>query len=219
MIGRSLLGGMLAVAAVLMTGAFAAAADDDRTQYLYQWTDDRGNAHIADSLEKVPPRYRGRARAIEQGAPAGSPQAADPDARTSPVPDSSADMERDRQEQAEELRKMEWQTRLVNAKRRLASLEERHLQLELKLNELKGSYGSGIGIVTLPPEQPGGPPRQVPSGAPGAPQEVLDQIQQLEQDLERTRLEIENARREVEVVIPDEARKAEVPPGWLREVE
>jgi hypothetical protein len=44
-------------------------------------------------------------------------------------------------------------------------------------------------------------------------------MQQIENDMQRTRREIDDIKNEINTVIPDEARKAGVPPGWLREVE
>ena len=46
---------------------------------------------------------------------------------------------------------------------------------------------------------------------------MLDEMKELDGDLARARNEADKARNEVEVTIPDEARRAGIPPGWLRE--
>ena len=41
--------------------------------------------------------------------------------------------------------------------------------------------------------------------------------QKIEEEMQQVQREIDSARNEVENVIPEQARKAGVPPGWLRE--
>ena len=185
----------LLVAAVLLTVGAPAGAADDLRQYLYQWTDDQGNTAIVDSLEKVPPKYRARARALEQGGPAAPPPAAGlPAAPATPAGDES-----DRQQQAEDAKKGEWQQRVLAAKRQMAAAEERYQQLEAAKTDLMSQWGA--------------------SGSALPPQEVVDQINQLTADMDKTRIEIEKLKNEIYVVIPDEARKAGIPPGWIRDVQ
>lgn len=49
------------VLAALLFAASPALAD------LYQWTDQQGVIHITDSLDKVPPAYRGKVRVVKEG--------------------------------------------------------------------------------------------------------------------------------------------------------
>jgi hypothetical protein len=99
----------------------------------------------------------------------------------------------------DEIKKAEWQQRLIDAKRRLAEAEDRYRGIEERKRTLETRWGS--------------------SGAALPPQSVLDETAKLEVDLVNARKDVERARNEVEVVIPDAARKAGIPPGWLREVQ
>ena len=100
-----------------------------------------------------------------------------------------------RQEEIEAGQKAEWQQRMITAKQRLADAEKRYHDLEQKRASLLGPWG-------------------VPANAPAG---VRLEMQQLDEDMLRVQREFNEARNEVEVVIPEAARKAGVPPGWLRE--
>lgn len=184
------------------------AAEKSDPVFLYQWTDDRGVMHITDKLNNVPQRYRSRARAIEErpSAPVDerSPAAAEPVDR---------EEERERAAEAEADRKAEWQERLWSAKVRLQRAEEQYRDLEQEKRTLLDRFGGGTSVVTLPSGQ------QVVSGAPAAPRETLERIAEIEAEQVQVRQRIDDERVQVEVVIPDEARKAGIPPGWLREVD
>jgi hypothetical protein len=91
--------------------------------------------------------------------------------------------------------KAEWQLRMTNARNRLADAEQRYADLDQKRQEALGRWG--------------GPA----SGQLSGPADAA----QIEEQMRAVQKEIDNARREIEIVIPDEARKAGVPPGWLRE--
>ncbi len=195
---------------LVFTAAAAAAGDEQREPaYLYQWTDDRGVVHITDKLNNVPPRYRSRARALE-----GRPAAAGASGQHAPAPEPYLPEEqRDRALQAEEDRKAEWQERLWSARVRLRNAEDQYRALERERDALKEQYGGGTSVITLPTGE------QMVSGTAAAPQEVLNRISVLEVEMVQVRRRIDDERNQVEVVIPDEARKAGIPPGWLREVE
>lgn len=184
------LAGMAALLTVVVAHPPAFAEEDAPRKYIYQWVDDRGNAHIVDSLEKVPRKYRSSTMVIDQGpAEHSGSEGSGPSAQES-GPQPSGD---------EQVVKSEWQERLRTAKRRQASVEERYRQLERRRDELQAQWGS--------------------AGAALPPQEALAEIAQLTGDMENAQKEIESYRHEIEVVIPDEARRAGIPPGWLREVE
>jgi hypothetical protein len=88
-----------------------------------------------------------------------------------------------------------WQRRVSMAKQRLAAAKQRYQELDQKRTSLLGQWGTPA----------------------YAPPEARIEAQRLAQEMDSVQKEIDDARNEVEVVIPEEARKAGVPPGWLRE--
>ena len=173
----------------------ASAGDQDQERYLYQWTDERGNAHISDSLEKVPAKHRAKAARIGQGVSGGteSPQTEAP-VREEPRGFSLTD---DAASQDEDSQKMEWQQRMYDARQRLTEAEQRleRSAAQLKILQEKKGYG----LYGYPPESAG-------------------EAARLEEEISRAQVDMNRARDEVENVIPEQARRAGVPPGWLREV-
>ncbi len=91
--------------------------------------------------------------------------------------------------------KAQWQHRMKDAKNRLADAESRYRSLQQQRADLFAAWGS-------------------PAEAPLANRQQADQIDQQMQEVQQ---EIEKARNMIDNVIPEEARKAGVPPGWLRE--
>jgi len=96
---------------------------------------------------------------------------------------------------ADEVTKAAWQQRMRGAKQRLAGAEDRYQKLDQRRDELLRSWGG-------------------PASGRLAERIEADKIEQEMQNLQK---EIGEARRDVNVVIPEEARKAGIPPGWLRE--
>lgn len=88
-----------------------------------------------------------------------------------------------------------WQRRMKEAKQNLATLEGNYRDLDQKHTELLGSWG----------------------GAAGGHLEDRVEAGRIEQEMKQVQQKIDDARNQIEVVIPDEARKAGIPPGWLRE--
>jgi len=176
----------------LAYGRDVQAADDLR--YLYQWKDDQGVVNVTDNLDKVPPKYRSQATQLLQpgadkeeqrrGDTRKGEQSQNLDAGTSPDRD--------------EIKKAEWQQRMLDAKHRLTAAEDRYSRIEQRRNELMSRSGS--------------------SGAALPTQEMLDEMNELNEELAKAKSDADSARNEVEVTIPDEARRAGIPPGWLREV-
>ncbi len=158
----------------------------EKKSYLYQWTDDKGVAHITDELGKVPKKYRDKALQLESPAEGGAAQG-----RT----ERAAPSDYTREEQREAAQKAYWQQRMKEAKQRLADAEQRYRELEQKRNDLLGRWG-GV--------------------ASGRLQE-REEAERIRQEMQQVQHEIDEARNQVEVVIPDEARKAGAEPGWLRE--
>ena len=188
--------GLLAIIALSFLAAPASAGDEGEKRFLYQWTDKRGNAHISDSLEKVPAEFRSRAKRLEQG-PAEAPAAreqqevplAEPRGFGFPAEDVAA--------QNEEERKAEWQQRMYDAKQRMADAEDRLRQYGGQLKAIQEKFGYGLY---------------------GYPPEAAAEAARLEQEVGRAQTDLDHARDQVENVIPEQARKAGIPPGWLREV-
>ena len=91
-------------------------------------------------------------------------------------------------------RKEHWQERIRDAKRRIAEGETRYRALEAKRDELLGSWG----------------------GVSSGHFEGRVEAEQVEQQMKQLQKDIDAARNDLENRIPEEARKAGVPPGWLR---
>ena len=188
--------GMLGVAALIMTSTcLRSLSAADQGQYLFQWTDDQGTVHITDDPDKVPAKYRSRTQSIRQSGDA-SEAGQEQQVQQKPSRDTSS---KQGAGAAEASQKAAWQGRVLEAKTRLADAESRVMDLEQRKQVITSQWGA--------------------AGAALPPQEVLDEMNQIDSNLARTRREIEDIRNEINVVIPDEARKAGIPPGWLREVE
>jgi DNA repair exonuclease SbcCD ATPase subunit len=159
-----------------------------KKSYLYQWTDDKGVVHIADGLGKVPKQYRDKAVKLQQ------PKKEGPD-QGQQVQEEPPSRDYSDEEEREEDRKIEWQQRMRAARQRLAGAESRYQELDQRRKELLQSWG--------------GP----------ASGHLADRIEadRIEQEMKDAQQEIDKARKDIDVVIPDEARKAGIPPGWLRE--
>ncbi len=167
-------------------------SQEEKTQeehYLYQWTDSKGVVHITDSLSKVPAKYRSEAQKLES-SPGTEVMENQPRQQGITSPSGNTGNEERRNAQKEE-----WQNRMKAAKQKLADAEQRYRDLEQQRDLLLGSWGG-------------------PASGHLEGREEADRIQQQMQQVQR---EIDDAREQIEVVIPDEARKAGIPPGWLRE--
>ncbi|NTW59166.1 MAG: DUF4124 domain-containing protein [Nitrospirae bacterium] len=181
--------GLLLVASLLFLGAVARAQEGNGG--LFTWTDKDGVVHMTDSLDKVPNEYRSGTQRTGNGASGGK---AVPEAQSPTAPATS-----DQGGGNDAALKAQWQSRMLDAKRRLQFAENNYQQLEKRKSELQAQWGS--------------------SGSALPPQEVLDQMKQLDADMSHAKAEIDNARDQINNIIPDEARRAGIPPGWLREVE
>jgi hypothetical protein len=95
--------------------------------------------------------------------------------------------------------KSEWHNRVLDAKRRLADAEMRLAGLEQKKQELMSKTGA--------------------AGSALPSQDVLDAVKQIDAERQAAAAEVTSLQSEINVVIPEEARKAGIPPGWLREVQ
>ena len=180
----------LAVVAVLLLFGGAARAEDVG-KGLFTWTDDAGVLHMADSLDKVPKEYRARAERLGgQASQEGNTVQEETPAVSTPQENPGGD---------DAVLKAQWQSRMLDAKRRLQYSEDKYQQLLNRKSELQSKWGA--------------------AGAALPPQDVLDEMNRLDGDISAAREEVDKARDMINNVIPDEARRAGVPPGWLREVE
>jgi hypothetical protein len=98
-------------------------------------------------------------------------------------------------QELEDEAKAEWQYRMREWRRRLSDAESQHRKLEQERTELIRAWGS---IALAPPA-------------------YRQRAVELELQLKEVETEIETARNMIDTVLPDEARKAGVPPGWLRQ--
>jgi hypothetical protein len=188
-----LLSAVLLVTILSCLAVTEAAAGQDDSRFLYQWIDDSGNVNITDNLQNVPQKFRSRAKRMEQ------PAAGAGNTSIQVQQQPAAEPERGTAAEDDDLKKAEWQQRMYDAKRRQEAAEKRYGELEQRKMEITSQWGS--------------------SGAALAPQTVLDEIDRINAEIERTRKDVDRAKEQVQVTIPDEARKAGIPPGWLREVQ
>ncbi|MFA5073821.1 MAG: DUF4124 domain-containing protein [Nitrospirota bacterium] len=156
-------------------------------RYLYKWVDSKGVMHLTDNLGEVPEKYRKKIQIEEQAA-------SSEESKTEPRRESRSLQESD-QSLHEEERKADWQQRIQSARQRLADAERRYRELDEKRTALLGSWG-GVASGHL---------------------EGRMKAQEIEQQMKGVQDEIQSARHELEVTIPDDARKQGIPPGWLRE--
>ena len=179
----------LVAAAVLFV--CVSAWGQDESGKLYTWTDKDGVTHVADSLDKVPKEYRPKTEQVEQTAPGTNVEVESkrPAPPRSPVQGGTN----------EAALKAQWQSRMRTAKSQLKNLENRYRQIEKRKSDLQSQWGS--------------------AGAALPTQDVLDEMNRLDADMASVKAEIDQAKDQINNVIPDEARKAGIPPGWLREVE
>ncbi len=162
---------------------------EQQKHYLYEWTDSKGIVHITDSLSNVPPKYRSEAQRLETPLGAEGTESQPGEQSTTSHPDYS------KEEEILQNQKEEWQNRMKAAKQKLADAERRYQDLSQKRDELLGSWG----------------------GPASGHLEGREEAARIEQQLKQVQQEIDDTRQQIRVVIPNEARKAGIPPGWLRE--
>ncbi len=160
---------------------------EELKRYLYEWTDGQGGVHITDDLGEVPERYRSKARTIEMPQGREVGNEGQPPGKT-----LSPEAATEGQETAS---KVVWQKRIRDWKNRLADAEKRYRDLDQKRLEALGSWG-GVASGHL---------------------EGRVEAERIVQEMREVQLKIDEARNMIEVIIPEEARRAGIPPGWLRE--
>lgn len=162
-----------------------------RERFVYEWTDDKGVIHLTDDPGKVPQKYRSNSLK-KRAEPRRDEGREKSEGTVEPAPQPTLSSEED----LEQRRRMdEWRQRYLGWKNKLRQAEQRYQSLLQRRTDLLAPWGS----LSL------------------APPPTVEEFGQVEQALKDTQSEIDEARHMVEVVLPDEARKAGVPPGWLRE--
>lgn len=164
-----------------------AGSNEAKKHYLYEWTDSKGGVHITDDLGEVPERYRSKSRKIE--IPKG--EEIGPEQQVQGA-GSSSEVATEGQEAAS---KAAWQQRIRDWKERLAYARKRYQDLDQKRQEALAKWG----------------------GPASGHLEGRAEADRIAQDMEKVQKNIDEAKDMIEKVIPEEARRAGVPPGWLRE--
>ncbi len=162
---------------------------DKNRHSLYEWKDDTGAVHITDNLGSVPEKYRETVKKTT-GRPGTESKGAEQGTKINPAaPSEKSAGEND------EAKKAEWRQRLVDWKGRMADAEKRYQKLNEERTQLLSGWNTR---AYVPPEN-------------------MARVEQIEKEMETTKKAIDDARNMINVVIPEEARKAGIPPGWLRE--
>jgi hypothetical protein len=178
---------------VFIPAAFAQNGDqagnrDVKKHYFYEWRDSKGGVHITDNLGEVPEQYRSKLRKIDIS----KGEEVGPEQQVQDETQFSSGAPTDQQEAAS---KAAWQKRIRDWKERLADAQKRYQDLDQKRLEALGMWG----------------------GPASGHLEGRVEADRIAQDMKEVQLDIDEARDMIENVIPEEARKAGVPPGWLRE--
>ena len=186
---------VFAMTAFAQTEERTKAEDEDLKKiYFYQWTDDRGSVHIADGWGKVPKQYRTRAVKLEQTKSGNADQGQQEQNQEQEQEQAESVLPSD-SDAADEAAKAEWRQRIQETKALLKNGEKRYKKLDKERTELLGVMG------------------------PAAMAPIANRVraEEIAAEMKTVKKEIEDAQHMLEVVIPEEARKAGVPPGWLRE--
>jgi len=173
-----------------ITPALSVSADE-RPGTLYQWQDSDGVVHLSDRIESIPRKYRSKVKIVEPSVGAAE-QLQSEESTQEAVPEDNAEDK----EAAENAQKEAWQARMHSAKEQLSAAISRSQELDQQYSELQKQRNPLTFTYSA---------------------ETQEQMARIEQEQRTTKKLIEDYQHQVDVVIPDEARKAGIPPGWLRE--
>jgi hypothetical protein len=175
-----------------LTGALALAAclvllpSDPASAETYQWTDKNGNVGFTDSLENVPPQYRQSAKRVE-GKESTKPLQVvpSPPGRDNTMPSSPTDQD--------ELNAT-WRQRMIAARAELQELRAKREKAQTAYDALRRpTWIPTLRLFQIDPEKDA---------------QAAATLKELEQ-------RIRDKEYEISTTIPDEARRAGVPPGVL----
>ena len=154
---------------------------------IYQWLDDQGNVGFTDNPENIPKKYRQSATQLD-----GASLQEKPKTHTTPSVPQSTDAPSDTAVLDDEGHdEVWWQMRVqeLHHRKELLLVEKERLTTEM---DPLGKLGLG----TL---------------------EANQRAKEINERLEQIDSEIETIESDLTVVLPEEARKANAPPGWLRD--
>jgi uncharacterized protein DUF4124 len=175
-----------------LTGALALAAclvllpPDPASAETYQWTDKNGNVGFTDSLENVPPQYRQSAKRVE-GKESTKPLQVvpSPPGRDNTMPPAQTDQD--------DLNAT-WRQRMIAARAELEELKAKRQKAQKEYDDLL-RYRRFWSL-------------RLHRTDPIEDAKILSKLNELDQ-------QVREKEQELTVTIPDEARRAGVPPGVL----
>jgi hypothetical protein len=175
-----------------LTGALALAAclvllpPDPASAETYQWTDKNGTVGFTDSLENVPPQYRQSAKRVE-GKESTKPLQVvpSPPGRDNTMPPASTDQDN---------LYAAWRHRMIAARAELDALKAQREKAQTAYDAVRRpTWIPNLRIFPIDPEK----------------------VAQAEATLKELEQRIRDKENEITTTIPDEARRAGVPPGFL----
>jgi hypothetical protein len=174
--------------AVLVLTVFLFSSSSANAEF-YRWTDREGREFYTNEQSKIPSEYRETAKPVEVREDRVS-VAAQP--ATPARPDLRAAAHRDKNGRGEEY----WRTRAMNLRRQLRELEDEREIVAKQIEELE---------------------RPVTADGVGKHTKKKKNLAGLEKKRTQLDKKIVRKRHELEVELPDQARKADAYPGWIRE--
>ena len=191
-------GGILALLALLSAPALAqqeapaGGAAQPASSGVYHWYDANGSLHVTDQIEEVPAAQRAEVLKRAQGGeplPGGNYSIVEPQrSPTVEAPPAEASSDPPLKPEEDPGTKAYWQKQLADQRQAKADAEAEITRLESEMRHVKAVRPPGF-HETLP---------------------------RLEQEIADQQAIAAEAERQLQTVIPERARKADIPPGWLR---
>ena len=154
---------------------------------IYKWVDETGNVGFTDDLLNIPEKFRNTATLeSESAAPRQEPVSAEKHILLPSLNELHTD--------GSGHDRAYWQGRVKELQDRRVELVEHKKEIDQKIEILNGPRGSG---------------RLTNRNYLKLHEELLDELSRTEQDIKEIDDQLENG-------LPEEARKANAPPGWLR---
>ena len=154
---------------------------------IYQWVDESGNGGFTDDLKNIPEKYQKTAVLEESEVPASRQEGGSSEQQELPPPSTAPDTDDAGHDRAY------WQGRLKELRDQRADLLERKVEIVQELEALNGRLENGIDTA-----------------------KYLKLRKQYLEEHAQTKDEIKEIDHQIEDVLPEEARRSNAPPGWLR---